>query len=349
MKILMVSPLPPPMGGMATWTEKYLKQCMDKKLSICLVNTALISKNFEAGVNKRNIIDEVKRNIHIVCDFVRRFKRYEPDIVHINSSCSKYGMLREAVCIFYAKNKKKKILLHCHCDVEDMLGKGKTPRKVFMWLAQNANYVLCLNNRSLQYVQRIVEKDKCAIVANFVEKEKQKTERTISKKIRKCIYLGHVRREKGVFELIEMAKRLPNIQFELIGPVSDEIKKSDIPNNVCLHGTMQHEQAMKFLKQSDVFVFPSYSEGFSVAMLEAMQSGLPIIATDVGANRDMIEDKGGIIVDSKNVEALCKGISFLEEPDIRKEMSDWNCLKVQENYTLDVVFGKIQLLYEKMM
>ena len=61
------------------------------------------------------------------------------------------------------------------------------------------------------------------------------------------------------------------------------------------------QKLQKYLDKADVFLFPSYTEGFSISLTEAMASGLPCIASDVGANQDMLENHGGILIKTKKI------------------------------------------------
>lgn len=345
MRILLVSPLPPPTGGIATWTVEYLKEGNQKNRDIELVNTALITKNQEAIVNKRILTNEVKRTFKILSEMRMKIRWYQPDIVHINTSCSKMGMIRDLVCVQIAKKAKIKVLLHCHCNVSDMIGDAFVSKNIFKLIAKKSDYVLGLNKRSLVYIKEVVGDERCKLIPNFATTNKSKKKLNTNDKVETCIFVGHVRKEKGIFEIVEVAKMLPNVNFKLLGPVADDVKKIALPKNIILFGTLDHELVMEHLKEADLFLFPSYSEGFSLAMLEAMSIGLPIIATDVGANKDMIEDKGGIIVNTGDVKSLYVAINELGDSSIRKSMSNWNIEKVKNNYTTEVVLSKIQSIY----
>ena len=82
-------------------------------------------------------------------------------------------------------------------------------------------------------------------------------------------------------------------------------------------------------------------------MLEAMASSLPIIATDVGSNKDMIEDKGGIIIQPKNSKEIIRAIEEMKKEEKRRSCSKWNYQKVIEQYSVDSVMSCIKQLYDQ--
>ena len=84
-----------------------------------------------------------------------------------------------------------------------------------------------------------------------------------------------------------------------------------------------------------------------MVMLEAMASGLPIIATNVGSNAEMIGTRGGIIIDPMSSEEIVRAIEKIRPQKVRSEMSAWNLNKVACAYKDVVVFQKIQEVYNE--
>ena len=165
--------------------------------------------------------------------------------------------------------------------------------------------------------------------------------------MKNIVYVGHVKQEKGIREIIDAAREEKDVVFHLIGPVSDEISKIQAPDNVVFYGKKEHAEAISLMRKADAFLFPSYTEGFSMVMLEAMASGLPIIATNVGSNAEMIETRGGIIIDPMSSEEIVRAIEKIRPQKVRSEMSAWNLNKVACAYKDVVVFQKIQEVYNE--
>ena len=94
MKLCLLSPLPPPAGGIATWTKLFLNNKVSQSNDVKFVNTAAIGKRKQKDV--KNPFTEVFRFMLIV----KQLKKYikECDVFHINSSCSKLGILKDYFC-----------------------------------------------------------------------------------------------------------------------------------------------------------------------------------------------------------------------------------------------------------
>ncbi len=120
-----------------------------------------------------------------------------------------------------------------------------------------------------------------------------------------------------------------------------------LPENVMLVGAVETTKVEYFMKNADLFVFPTHSEGFSVALVEAMASGLPIVTTDVGANKDMVESNGGRICEIDDVNSFIEAIKYFDEnPTFYNSASKWNVDKVASEYDIEIVMYKIFDLYK---
>ena len=111
-------------------------------------------------------------------------------------------------------------------------------------------------------------------------------------------------------------------------------------------GEKSHKDTLEELKKSSIFILPSYTEGCPNVILEAMSLGKPIISTDVGAIREMLEEESGIIVSPKNIEELREAIELLlQDEDLCYKIGKNALIRVRENYALDVVMKQYQILW----
>lgn len=113
----------------------------------------------------------------------------------------------------------------------------------------------------------------------------------------KFAYLGRYERRKGIEELSKALKSFddPNFEFNFIGPIPEE-KKLHLPFVNYLGEIRDKQELNKQLKQCDVLVCPSWSEGMPNVILEAMSNGLTVLATDVGATSVLVSEQTGWLI-----------------------------------------------------
>ena len=346
MKVLLLSPLPPPSGGIARWTERYLEWCKDRH-DVIVVNTALQGDRVGIAGKKIKLTDEIKRAAYIICKTKKGIK-HKPDIVHINTSCSRFGILRDWICMKCVYKKKIPIILQCHCNIADQLGTGKLATMLFSDMVNKSEKVLALNSSSMNYVEKINPR-KTDLCPNFVLTNQISNYHKIRDRIERVIYVGDVRLSKGSDDYYMLAKQNPEVKFIVVGSVTEEMARVEKPQNVQTLGRLEAVDVEKQLNEADVFVFPSLTEGFSNALLEAMARGLPIIATDVGAALDMIENRGGKVVPVHDIGAMQSALNDMQKAETRKAMSEWNINKVKQCYEYNQVIEKLFHVYEEVI
>ena len=128
----------------------------------------------------------------------------------------------------------------------------------------------------------------------------------------KFVFLGRAERRKGIVELNTALQQLisqkQTFQIEFIGPIPEELKIKH--PSIIYHGELRDSKQIKqILQQADVLVCPSWSEGFPNVILEAMASGLAIIATNVGAISAMVSTKNGWLIEPLNQVQLLNAMS----------------------------------------
>jgi glycosyltransferase involved in cell wall biosynthesis len=134
----------------------------------------------------------------------------------------------------------------------------------------------------------------------------------------------------------------------LIGRVlQDEIAVIRSLHRIKLLGRV--DDVRELLWASDAFAMPSLKEGLGVAALEAMASALPVIASDVGGLREVVEDgRTGIIVPPANPEKIASAIKRLaESPELRSQMSAAARSRVVENYSMEQMAARTLALYRE--
>lgn len=127
--------------------------------------------------------------------------------------------------------------------------------------------------------------------------------------------------------------------------------KLNIADSVRFIEYVEHGKMIKLYESSDIFVFPSFSEGMPKAVLEAMASGLPVVGTDVSGVNELIKNgENGFLSKPNDPGALSNNImKLLEEPQIAERFSDKNREIVREKFTWSKVAERCDQGYETLL
>lgn len=122
------------------------------------------------------------------------------------------------------------------------------------------------------------------------------------------------------------------------GPLKNQLVKLcqqlDIEKHVIFKNRVPHSKIIDLLMEIDIFAIPSYSEGFGVAAIEAMASGIPVVGSNVGGLREVIDDgKTGILVKPGDVDDLKMALEYyIINTDARTKHGRAGRKKVEEKY-----------------
>ena len=132
---------------------------------------------------------------------------------------------------------------------------------------------------------------------------------------------------------------------ELRAQLEARLRDERLEGRVLLVGAV--EDVADFLHAGDVFVLPSVAEGMSNSLLEAMASGLPVIASDIGGNRDLVtNDVTGCLVDPHDARGWAEAVvGLLENPTRARGLGSSARAFVVENYSLEQIVRRYVALY----
>ena len=171
--------------------------------------------------------------------------------------------------------------------------------------------------------------------------------------------VGRLIPEKGYADLIEaFAQAYPNLphpaRLLIVGKgpwqaeLQAQIEKNGLTESILLIG--ERNDVPTLLAASDMYISSSHYEGQSLAVLEAMLSALPVIATDVGDNRQIIMAECGLVLPSQQPEQLAQGILRLaNDPKERKHLGQNASRCVQKNYAPAIWVERLLALYAEVL
>ncbi len=352
-KIVYLSPLPPPEGGIAKWTKTLFKYGLPSPFEIQIIDTRVNKERKIFNATKINIT-EIKRNLRIISQFIKKVVICHPHIVHICCSLSSYGVIRDYLCAKASKMLKVKTILHYRGNIIDFSRTALCgiSYKILTKLIKLSDVNIALNQQSFNFINNISKKNnQNYLLPNFIDDnvfDEPSVKIPKNKNKIRAIYVGGITYQKGVYEIVKIAPSFQNIVFVLIGSIADDfyplLKK--LPKNVHILKPMSNNKILEELKKSDFFIFLSHTEGFPNAVLEAMASRMPIIATNVGSVPEMIDDgKSGFTCHPKNIDKIKEAIDKLVLYNNFELLGNYNFMKAKKCYSYSVVINKLCDIY----
>ena len=352
LRVALIGPVPPPAGGIASWTLRMLRS----KFASQWVDFVHIDESVTAGREiygartKKSLRQELRRCRRIWRNLEFVLKEGNVDVVHANIPAAPLSMLRETVCAAIANKYGVPFIIHFRCTVPNYATNWMT-RWLLNGLLARAQAAIVLNSASKEYLDKI-NNIHSYLIPNFVSTDEfvvaQEKRQLYEGPLRTVLYTGGIIESKGAFDIPNLARELPEVQFRLAG--NGEFPEGIVvPENVELLGQLNRDAILEEYKNADAFLFLTRfkGEGFSNSLVEAMGFGLPCIVSDWAANVDMIEPDGGITVDYHNSRDVVRALKLLEDPMLRHRMGTANQEKAMNCYSETAVIAQYIELYRK--
>jgi glycosyltransferase involved in cell wall biosynthesis len=338
MKILLISPTQTGIGGIAQHVSglaNFLKKNGHEIEIISSENTFTIP------------IKGLKNPSFMISSFIKTKFKKDYDIVHAHNIPSALAM----------KNIKGKKILSIHGVFSKQINElhGKTATTLSQKYEYNAlswaDAITVVSKEAYAYYEALGFKIQQIPNAIDVESLPKNKEKKYEKQI---IFAGRLSKEKGVGVLLEICKRLSD-DIDIIilgaGPEADKIKDiSNSKKNVHFLGYLPKEKTIPLIRGSDILIQPSLNEGISSTILEAMACKIPIIATNVGGNVELIEhNQTGFLVDPNSFSQFLDLINYVFSNVDKINLITNNAFVKIHNYDWKNVGNLYLKLYKKLL
>jgi glycosyltransferase involved in cell wall biosynthesis len=174
----------------------------------------------------------------------------------------------------------------------------------------------------------------------------------------RALFVGRFAANKGIPDLLAAIGLLNHrglmsrFQVDLVGagPLLAPLSAANASPNVTFHGPVDDETLDRLYREAHVFVLPTLFEGMPTVVLEAMARRLPILVTDVGATREMVDASNGFIIPKQDPGHLADRLIELADmpPAQRAAMGDASWQRVQDRFTWDRVADAHYRLFESL-
>ena len=370
-RVLLVAPLPPPAGGIATWTNILLRKIQHHPgVTIKLIDVAV---RWIKRENRSQVLRVIGGSLQAVRDIARvmiAMATFRPHVLHLTTTAG-YASLKDVVIMWLARLFRVVGLIHYHTSrlAYSQYTSGWQLRTALLAM-RFASVVVVLDKETFAFLQHYLPPEKVKKIPNMIDLDqinrlmingaKAPSKRVKSEDIR-LVFVGLVAPEKGIVEQVEACAQFENVQLHIVGPVADAFRhqldqraqRRDGERWLYFHGHVDHEEACRQILLGDIFLLPSYDEGFPNALLEGMALAKPVVVSDVGAMAEMIDANGespcGVCVEPRNTESLRVGLQrLLAMPERWQAIGQRGRHRVETLYSTDTVIKQLVDLWGEM-
>ncbi|MCU0458712.1 MAG: glycosyltransferase family 4 protein [Bacteroidales bacterium] len=366
MKVLLLSPLPPPHGGIAGWTLTILEHYRNNRFDYEIIHqdTAVRTRRVTNSSLLHRIISGIRITGRIYSSLRKRILKEKPDVIHITSSAS-IALLKDLLLLHLVRKHNVSVIIHFRFGRIPDLRRAKNWEWYLLRKVMRQSKVSIVIDR-ISYNSLMGSGFKnIAYIPNPVSPNIEKAAISIKlnpvpKRIGKVVFIGHIIPKKGVFELVNSSVAIPEIEeLILIGPFEKSIKqklltlakKRTQASWITFTGSLERNEIIYQLKDTSILVLPSYTEGFPNVIIEAMAMGCAVIATNVGAIPEMLNidsnNPCGICIRPKDSDDLKKAFSYLlADYDRVAAMGKNGVERVLSSYSMSTISREYERIWQ---
>lgn len=356
-RVMLVSPLPPPAGGIARWTKMLLNHAREASgVELQLINTAVTRRSLQQNSRWRRISAGIPPMLGAAKLLKAAIRRTSVDVLHINAS-GQFSLVRDLVLATIARRSGVPVIYHLRFGRVPEIATAKSLEwKLLSMVIRKAQATITLDSRSYSSIVSNLPTASVELIPNFInvkQCEKDSAFPALEGQGKYVLFAGWVIPAKGIEELIGAWYEVAPPGWRLLiagGHTASYLNsiglKPGANRSIEVLGEISHDQVLKLMSGCEIFVLPSHTEGFPNSVLEAMTLGRAVIATDVGAVREMLGDGCGRVVAPKSREELSAALDeLMKDIDGRQLMGESARRKVDREYSLETVFERYATLW----
>ncbi len=347
-RILYFIQLPPPYHGVSSVNQSVF----NSKIINSNLDRDLLKISFSANHGSLNKMTFKKFFLFLFLSFdlIKKMTINNYDLVYFSIAPSGIGFLRDSFFVLIMKIFRPKIILHIHGVGISKNLKGKPNLKfIYEFIFKNTIIIHLSEGLLRSEISNNFKKINFEgyYVNNGVNIRKEITKKDEAKNI---LFLSNLFPSKGIFEALEVFnlihKKHKDIVLNIAGAetskqvtdrLSSFIEENNLKDRVILHGFLEGRDKEELLSRSDLLLYPTKDDAFPLVLLEAMNNGMPIVATDIGAIGEIVKDGETGFVCTNNVNDIeRKMLKLIENAHLFRELSLNSRKRFEEKFTFEI-------------
>jgi glycosyltransferase involved in cell wall biosynthesis len=359
--VLMVGPLPPPLGGVQLMNDMLVRSSLASDFEIHTLNT---SKNVLRWAVETPSVRTPFRFFRDACRLVLEMARVRPEVVYVHAA-SGYSFARDWAFMVLARAFGAKVVCHYHGTLHTVFPSVQTRsgRRFGRAMMRAANRIIVLSPGYASRMGEAWERRDIAWSPNLVDTarfdDSAGSERPawLLPGERAVLFVGRLSAPKGFGDLLAaipaVLARHAEVRFVLCGVAESDarepelradVEKRGFASRVTFLGSLEGPALAAAYAAASVFVSPSWTEAFPLVIPEAMAAGLPLVVTSVGAIPDFVrEGEDGFLIQPRDAPALAERVNrLLEDEALRRRIADHVRERARREFAIEVGAARVR-------
>jgi sugar transferase (PEP-CTERM/EpsH1 system associated) len=321
---------------------------------LCLNESGPLVDDFRAlGISVECLAGAAMGRVRLFARLVRRLREIRPHVLHTHNPIPHYfgvaaALLARVPVVVHTKHGRNRP------DVKRRVALNHLAARL-------SSCVVAVSNNAQQVARRTerVPPRKLRLIRNGVALPAFQVPQRDDAAVKRGIHVARLNVIKDQATLLRMVRlvvdAVPDFRLDIVGdgPEREALERLSaelrLEKHVCFLG--ERTDVNTLLGNAGLFVLSSLGEGLSLTLLEAMASGLPIVATEVGGNPEVVIDgKTGLLVPPRSPEKLASAVvTLIQNPALARAMGEKGRRRAEAEFDMRTVATKYESLYEKLL
>jgi glycosyltransferase involved in cell wall biosynthesis len=328
-------------GGVATTNNEVIKVLTKAGHKYDLVDTEKMKSKFPAPI------------AYVLSYIVSIFKIIggKPDVVYLQ--CAQTGYMHQSFFLLIAKVLGRETVAHFHAksDLEGTCTRRQLGR--IMFSQKYTDTMVLLTKPCMDSLLNNGWRKKLCVIPNFISTETIPGDIKPIDQREQFLYLGRMNWEKGIFEILELARRLKNEKFVFVGNIDNDADKERFTaelggvGNAEWLGPMYGDEKYGIISDSKFLIFPTRRDEFPMTLIESTILGCVPLVSPVGSVGEIIKDGyNGFYISPEDVDGIVETIrQWKDSPDLQR-ISENGIKYARNKFTSEAVKEKLLEIVE---
>jgi glycosyltransferase involved in cell wall biosynthesis len=321
-KVLVLGPTPPPIGGCSVLVEQFINYLEKERVDYNCIDTSF----------KGKAADKIYKFVCIIAKCIWNIRRAKSVTLHCST---KMVYTLGPIVLTFCKLSNSSLVIRkfggsFHKTYEES---SYIKKQIIYTVIQNADTLFCETIDMMRYFSDTKSINNVKWLPNS---RKKYGSVTTPKPGSKVVYVGQIKYEKGIIELVKAVTFASNnITVKFYGPVGKKIERDFLSrleeSESCWYeGIVNFHSVQSVLSDHDILALPSRwpHEGYPGVIIEAFMCGLPVVVSRAGAIPEIVTEKNGCFVDSESPKEIANAIDSLVSDKMMYKSIRKNNLKV---------------------